>query len=107
MATYVAVPQGYGTLSAPLTPTVSDKISGGDIARGAVLEVNAGATPATATFVDPGLTPAGNTGTQAAVAVAAGATRRFKPSASFVSASTGLVTVTYSGTTSVTYELDY
>ncbi len=108
MALLTAVNVGLGTLSAPAAVTSSDTISGGDVALGAILEVkNGGGGSINVTVVDPGLTPAGNTGTQAAVAVEAGATRRFKPSANFVSSSSGVVTVTYSGTTSVTYELYY
>lgn len=106
MATYVAVQQGYGTLSNPLTPTVSDKISGGDISKGAVLEVKAGATPATVTFVDNGKTAAGNTGTQAGQLVAANTTRRFKTSAVYAD-SNGDLTVTYSQISTITYELYY
>ncbi len=106
MATYVAVQQGYGTLNAPLTPTVADKISGGDVAKGAILEVKAGATPATVTFVDPGRTPAGNTGTQAGQVVAANTTRRFKTDAKWLN-SAGEIDVTYSQISTITYELFY
>ncbi len=108
MALLTAVNIGNGTLSAPAAVSSSDTISSGDIANGAILEVkNGGGGSINVTITDPGTTPAGNTGTQAAVAVAAGATRRFKPSSAFVNQSSQVVTVNYSGTTSVTYELYY
>jgi hypothetical protein len=103
----VAVNLGVGgTLAAPVNVTVSDTISGNDIANGCILEVlNGSGAPITVTFVDPGHTAAGNTGTQAGVSVAAAAKRRFKPSAAFVDPVTNLCTVTYSSATTVTYEL--
>lgn len=108
MALLTAVNVGLGTLAAPAAVSASDTISSGDIANGAILEVkNGSGVSINVTVVDPGLTPAGNTGTQAAVAVAAGATRRFKIPAAYVNQSTSVVTVNYSATTSVTYELYY
>lgn len=107
MATLTAVKIGLGTATNPQAVSASDKITGGDIARGAILEVkNASGGSINVTIVDNGRTPAGNTGTQAAVAVADGATKRFKPSSASADTN-GDVTVTYSGTTSVTYELYY
>ena len=96
-----------GNLAAPAAVSVSDTIPGALASAGAILEVKNGyGGSINVTFVDPGMTPAGNTGTQAATAVAAGATRRFKLSTAFVNTD-GLITVTYSSATSVTWELYY
>lgn len=107
MAAYTAVNLGVlGTVSNPQAVTSSDTISGNDIANGAILEVkNASGGSINVTFTDPGHTPAGNTGTQAAIAVAAGTTKRIKPAPALVDPSSNLITVNYSATASVTYEL--
>lgn len=95
-----------GTLSNPQAVTASDTISGNDIANGAILEVkNSSGGSINVTFTDPGHTAAGNTGTQAAVAVAAGTTKRFKPTVALVDPVLNVVTVNYSATATVTYEL--
>ena len=97
-------------LSVPVAAATGDRISGGDIAAGAILEVkNASGGSITVTIVDPGLTAAGNATVSPQTAglftVAAGTTKRIKPSTVFVSAATAEATVNYSATTSVTYEL--
>lgn len=95
-----------GVAAAPAAVSASDTISGALATSGTILEVkNGGGGSINVTFVDPGSTAAGNTGTQAPVAVAAGVTRRFKLASAFVNEDTGLITVNYSGTTSVTWEL--
>jgi hypothetical protein len=107
MAALVAVSLGTGgTLGNPQAVANGDTINGNDVANGAILEVKNGSGGSiNVTFVDPGHTAAGNTGTQAPVAVAAGATKRFKPSAAFVDPVANVVTVNYSAITTVTYEL--
>ena len=106
MALYTVVSLGVGgTASNPQAVSSSDTISGNDVLNGCILEVkNGSGSSVNVTFVDPGHTQAGNTGTQAAVAVAAGATKRFKPSAAFIDTN-NTVTVNYSSTTTITYEL--
>lgn len=94
---------GAGTLAAPGAVTSSETIHRAHV--GKILEVfNGGGAPINVTFTDPGKTPAGNTGTQAAAAIAAGARRRWKLTAAFVGA-TKLITVGFSATTSVTAEI--
>lgn len=111
MTAYTAVSLGVaGTLSNPQAVTVSDTINGNDIAAGCILEVkNGSGSTITVTLVDPGRTGAGNATvspqTVGVTTIAAGATRRIKPSAAFIDSSSNAVTVTYSSATSVTYEL--
>jgi hypothetical protein len=97
-----------GVAAAPVAVSASDTISGSLVSANAILEVkNGGGGSINVTFVDPGTTPAGNTGTQAGIAVAAGTTKRFRLSSAFTDPDTNLITVNYSGTTSVTWELYY
>lgn len=63
---------------------------------------NGGGGAITVTISDPGSTPVGNAGTTSAVSVAAGAERLFRLTTKHNSPSTGVATITYSGTTSVT-----
>ena len=56
----------------------------------------------TVTISDSGLTPAGNAATTTAVSVANGATKLFPLTAKTNSAATGLTTIAYSATSSVT-----
>lgn len=107
MALMTAVtPAVLGTVASPDPVAASDTINGNLAEQGAVLIVsNGSASPINVTFTDPGKTPAGNTGTQAPVAVAAGATKYFRLSSVFVNPATGLITVAYSDQTDVTSEL--
>ncbi|HLL69006.1 MAG TPA: hypothetical protein VK453_25325 [Micromonosporaceae bacterium] len=111
MALLTAVVLGNtATLSAPANVANGDRISGGDIANGAILEVHNGSGGSiTVTIVDPGTTAAGNATVSPQTAglftVAAGATKRIKPSSVFVSNATAEAVVNYSSPTSVTYEL--
>lgn len=93
-----------GTLAAPGAVSASDTISG-NLVGGALKVYNGSGSSINVTFADPGHTAAGNTGTQAASAIANGAARWYPLLASFVNSSTNLITVTFSGTTTVTYEL--
>lgn len=85
----------------------SDTIAAADVgANGCLLNViNASGGSINVTISDPGLTPVGNAGTTAAQAVANSADRWFLISPNHVNASTGVATVAFSGTTSVTYKL--
>ena len=94
---------GRGTLMVPAAVSASDTIqlTSGSI----ILEViNGGASPDTVTIVDPGSTPAGNPGTATGTAVAAGTRREWLLTTADANSS-GIVTVTHSFTTSVTYNL--
>jgi hypothetical protein len=92
-----------GTLSNPGAVTASETISKAYV--GKILKVsNASGGSINVTFTDPGTTPAGNTGTQAAAAVADGATRMWRLTRAFVG-SDDLITVAFSATTSVTAEI--
>jgi hypothetical protein len=88
----------------------SDTIDGGAIGdRGVILDVNnASGGSINVTIGDPGQTPAGNAaaGSPAGrvVAVPAGAQRQIYVGPKNVDPATGVVTITYSATTSVTAE---
>ncbi len=100
-------PAATGTTWTPAAVAASDTISASDLGQnGAVLIViNGGGSPDNVTVSDAGLTPAGNAATTAAVAVANGTTKAIFISPRAVNLSTGVVTVTHSFTTSVTYVL--
>src|SRR5688572_23288272 len=94
---------GFGTLLAPAAVSASDTINADP--PGLVLEViNGGGSPDTVTVVDPGATPAGSAGTSPTQVVAAGTRRHFRLGPQFSNTS-GIITVTRSFTTSVTYNL--
>lgn len=87
--------------------SASDTVLASDIGtNGALLQViNGGGGSINVTISDPGSTAVGNAGTTAAQAVGAGVDRWFRLSPGHVNTSTGVATVAYSGTTSVTYKL--
>jgi hypothetical protein len=94
---------GFGTLMAPVAVSASDTCTADP--AGLILEViNGGGSPDTVTVVDPGTTPAGSAATSPSQAVAAGTRREFRLGPQFAN-STGIITVTHSFTTSVTYNL--
>lgn len=94
---------GLGTLAGPGSVGATEQIHRAHV--GKILEVfNGGGSSINVTFTDPGKTPAGNVGSQAAAPVAAGARRRWKLTAAFVG-SNKMITVGFSGTTSVTAEI--
>jgi hypothetical protein len=105
LLTVTTVPAA-GAVTALAAVASSDTISASDIgARGVVLDVNNGSgSSVTVTISDPGTTPAGNAGTARTVAVAAGARKRIFVGPGNVDPSTGVATVSYSATTSVTAE---
>jgi hypothetical protein len=93
-----------GTLAAPAAMSTADTISG-NLVGGYLKVVNGSGGSVNFTIADPGRTAAGNTGTQAASAIAAGAARWYPLEAAFVNSATNLINVTLSAATSVTYEL--
>lgn len=94
---------GFGTLMVPAAVSASDTFVADS--RGLILEViNGGGSPDTVTVVDPGLTAAGSAATNPSASVAAGARREFLLGSQFQNTS-GIITVTHSFTTSVTYNL--
>jgi hypothetical protein len=98
------VPAIAGTLAAPAAMSTADTISG-NMVGGYLKVINGGGSSVNFTIVDPGRTRAGNTGTQAAVAVANGTAKWFPLEAAFVNSATNLINTTLSSATSVTYEL--
>lgn len=95
-----------GVLSAPGAVTSSETINGNLVANGAKLQVvNGSGVSINVTFTDPGRTPLGNTGTNAATAVAAGATKFFDLTTGLIDAATGNITVGFSATTTITAQV--
>lgn len=92
-----------GTLAAPAAVALTEEIHRSNV--GKILEVHNGSgSSINVTFVDPGKTPAGNTGTEDPSPVAAGATRRWKLTSAYVGTNKK-ITVTFSAITSVTAEI--
>lgn len=85
----------------------SDTISSADIGtNGALLNViNASGGSINVTISDPGTTNVGNPGTTTPQAVGAGANMWFRIHPGHVNPATNVATVSFSGTTSVTYKL--
>ncbi|MGD9693918.1 MAG: hypothetical protein AB7G17_14360 [Phycisphaerales bacterium] len=100
-----------GTLDAPAAVAASDTIAQTMLGpNGALLSIiNAGAGTDTITISDAGLTPAGNSlasGAITGLTVAnGGVSKVFRITPAQVNASTGLVTVTHSQPSGVTYQL--
>ena len=95
------------TTVTPAAVSSSDTIAASDIGtNGALLNViNGSGGSINVTIADPGTTAVGNAGTTSAQPVANGADRWFRLSPGHVNPATGLATVAFSGTTSVTYKL--
>ncbi|GIF14785.1 hypothetical protein [Actinoplanes teichomyceticus] len=104
--TAVSVTSAATTVTAAAV-SASDTIAQADVGtNGALLIViNGGGGSITVTLSDPGKTALGNVGTTTPQTIPAGADRWFRVSPGHVDPSTGFATVTYSGTTSVTYKL--
>jgi hypothetical protein len=100
-------PVAAGTTWTPAAVASSDTISATQLgAYGAyLLVINGGGSSDTVAISDSGSTPAGNAGTSSGGAVTNGTSKIFYISPRAVNVSTGLVTVTHSFTTSVTYVL--
>jgi len=100
-------PTAPGTVATAGTVSSSDTISQTQLgSRGAyLLIINAGASPDTVAISDGGATPAGNAGTSSGGTVTNATNKVFFISPYAFNQSTGLVTVTHTFTTSVTYYL--
>lgn len=100
-------PTAAGVAWSPAAVSSSDTISANDLNQlGAYLVIiNGGGSPDNVTVSDSGLTPAANAATTAANAITNGTTEVMYISPKAVNSSTGVVTVTHSFTTSVTYVL--
>lgn len=103
-------PTAAGVASAGAAVSASDTVSSTQLgSRGAFLEIlNASATTDTLTITDAGSTPAGNAlsgGTYTPGTVVGTSNKVFYLSPSLPNLSTGLVTITHSQVTSVTYKL--
>ena len=108
MALLTAV--SVGTTATTVTAaavSASDTIAAADIGEnGALLNViNGSGGSINVVLVDPGTTGAGNTATAPNQAVPNGADRWFQVTKQHVNTATNVATVTFSGTTTVTYKL--
>jgi hypothetical protein len=85
--------------------TASDTVAASDIGTNGVLlnVINGGGGSINVTISDPGTTTVGNAGTTTAQAVANGTNGWFRILPGHVNPTTNVATVSYSGTTSVTY----
>lgn len=101
------VPVAAGTTWTPAAVAASDTIASSLLgSKGAhLLVINGGGSSDTVAISDSGLTPAGSAGAGSGGAVANGTSKIFYISPRAVNPSTGVVTVTHSFTTSVTYVL--
>jgi hypothetical protein len=101
------VPTAAGTVQTGAAVSASDTITAAQLGSlGAYLIViNAGASPDVVAVLDGGLTPAGNAGASGGGSVTNATTKVFYISPRSVNPTTGLVTVTHSFITTVTYVL--
>lgn len=101
------VPTSAGATYAGAAVAASDTISAAQLGSlGAFLIIiNAGGSPDTVAITDGGLTPAGNAGASSGGSVTNATSKAFYVSPRAVNPTTGVVTVTHSFTTSVTYVL--
>lgn len=99
----VVTPAGF-------TPSTQAAAVGGDTVQPSgpnddrcMLQVtNGGGSSINVTINDPGLTPAGNAGSPVVVAVAAAATKLIALPPGAINPATGLISISYSGVTTVT-----
>jgi hypothetical protein len=100
-------PTNNGTVIAGNPVAASDTISQDLIgSRGALLEIiNGGGSPDTVAISDSSLTPAGSAATNPGSSVTNGTNKVFFIESTQVNPATGLVTVTHTFTTTVTYKL--
>lgn len=101
------VPTSTGVVATPAAVSASDTISAALLgSKGAHLHIiNGGASPDVVAISDSGLTPAGNAGTSSGGSVTNATTKIFYISPKAVNPSTGVVTITNSFITTVTYLL--
>lgn len=108
MAALTAVtPTNTGATVAGAAVAASDTISVSQMGpKGCLLEIiNGNASPDSVTISDSGSTPAGNSPGTIAGSVTNATNKVFKISRSQAAPSTGLVTITHSVTSTVTYKL--
>jgi hypothetical protein len=105
LITVGSVPGQTKVVVAAAAVASTDTISSSDIGTSGVLlqVINGGGSPINVTISDPNSTAVGNPGTTSAQAVANGTSGWFRILPGHVNPATGLATVAYSGTTSVTY----
>lgn len=104
MALLTCITPAAGTTTVPVPVSSTDTISGNDVNNGAILIVLTAGTGDNVTITDPGRTPAGNTGTQAAASIGTNSGKSWGPGTlrNFIDPVTNLVTVNHSATTNVT-----
>jgi hypothetical protein len=95
------------TLAGVLKPALSAAAGGGDTVPVSndhtwVEVANGGGSPITVTLTDPQTTPSGSAATNPSTSVTNGTTKLIRLPSSLVNAATGLVSVGYSGVTTVT-----
>lgn len=90
----------------PTAVTASDTLTSSDVGSSGVLlqVINNGGGSINVTIADPGTTGVGNAGTTTPQPVANGTDGWFRILPAHVNPVTGLATVAYSGTTTVTYK---
>jgi hypothetical protein len=100
-------PTAAGVAWTPAAVSGSDTITAAQLgANGAYLVIiNGGASPDTVGYTDPGTTPAGTAAAAYTNSVTNATTEVMYLSPKLVNPSTGLLTITHSFTTSVTYVL--
>jgi hypothetical protein len=106
LITVASVPGQSKVTVAAVAVASTDTISASDIGQSGVLlqVINGGGGSINVTISDPNTTAVGNAGTTTAQAVANGTDGWFRILPGHVNPSTGVATVAYSGTTSVTYK---
>lgn len=108
MALLTAVlPVFTGVVTAGAAVSSSDTIADANISpNGCILVViNGNVASTNVTVSDPGFSPMGNAGTATAVTVSASTSKAIRIPPSAVNSSTGVATVAFSVTSSVTYQL--
>jgi hypothetical protein len=105
LITVSSVPGQSKVSITPLPVASTDTIAAADIGSSGVLlnVINGSGGSINVTISDPYTTPVGNAGTTSPQAVANGTNGWFRILPGHVNPATGLATVAYSGTTTVTY----
>lgn len=101
----IVQPTAGGTVSTAATGSASDTIAGIGAAGVYLIATCTSATANTVTISDAGRSPAGNPATTTGVSVSGNTSKAFYISPSQINTSTGLVTVTATPATSLTYQV--
>jgi hypothetical protein len=106
LITVTSVPGQSKVTVAGTAVSASDTVAASDIGTSGVLlnVINGSGGSINVTISDPGTTNVGNAGTTSAQAVANATDGWFRILPGHVNPATGVATVTYSGTTTVTYK---